>query len=165
MLISSYVCNIEPYILVASEVRIYGSARTWTVWLASHPLHIKQRSLESKCRWIIFRPKSGKARFILHASTERPQYDNYLFNPPPNLSISLPSTVPTPAAVRNRSTASTSLIFTASSAALIRIPHFSYIVIVSPGWRVGAALGMKTAASLGLPAERMRLKNGWGIVS
>jgi hypothetical protein len=23
---------------------------------------------------------------------------------------------------------------------------------------------MKTAASLGLPAERMRLKNGWGVL-
>ena len=86
---------------------------------------------------------------------------SYLFNPAPSRSISRPSTVPTPAASLNRSTASTSLALTASSAALIRIPHFSYMDIVSPGWRLGAALGMNTEASLGLPAERMRLKNGW----
>jgi hypothetical protein len=34
------------------------------------------------------------------------------------------------------------------------------MVIVSPGWRVGAALGMKIAANLGLPAERMSAKKG-----
>jgi hypothetical protein len=85
---------------------------------------------------------------------------SYLFKPAPSRSISRPSTVPTPAASLNRSTVTTSLALTASSAALIRIPHFSYIDIVSPGWRLGAALGMNTEASLGLPAERTRLKNG-----
>jgi hypothetical protein len=33
--------------------------------------------------------------------------------------------------------------------------------IVSPGCKEGAALGMKMEASLGLPAERIRLKNGF----
>lgn len=34
------------------------------------------------------------------------------------------------------------------------------MLTVSPGCSVGAALGMKTAASLGLPAERIRAKKG-----
>jgi hypothetical protein len=99
--------------------------------------------------------------YLATTTQNRPlETDNHRFNPAPNLSISLASTVPTPAAALSLSTVSTSLILTASSAALTLIPHFSYMVVVSPGWRVGAALGMNIAANLGLPAERMRAKNG-----
>jgi hypothetical protein len=41
------------------------------------------------------------------------------------------------------------------------MPHFSYMLIVSPGCREGAAFGMKILASLGLPAERISAKNGY----
>jgi hypothetical protein len=35
------------------------------------------------------------------------------------------------------------------------------MLIVSPGSREGAAFGMKMLASLGLPAERIRVKKGY----
>lgn len=45
---------------------------------------------------------------------------------------------------------------TASSAALVRMPHFSYMVMLSPCSML-VHLGMKTAARRGLPAWRVRL--------
>jgi hypothetical protein len=82
------------------------------------------------------------------------------FNPAPNLSISLPSAVPTPAAALSLSTAATSFALTASSAALTRIPHFSHISITTLLCRFGAAFGINSAASFGFPALRIRLKKG-----
>lgn len=69
----------------------------------------------------------------------------------PNLSISLPSLVFRPAASKSLAHDSASRILTASSAALTRRPHFSYIVIDCPGSRF-VHLGIKTAARRGLPA-------------
>lgn len=74
----------------------------------------------------------------------------------PSLSISRPSCVPLPAASSSRSHDSASFNLTASCAALTRMPHFSYIVIVSPGSNP-THLGMNTAASRGLPAWSVKL--------
>lgn len=85
---------------------------------------------------------------------------DHLFRAEAIRSISLPSAVPTPAAFLSRSKVSTSFALTASSAALTRIPHFSYIDMTVAAGRLGAALGINSAASLGFPAERMREKKG-----
>jgi hypothetical protein len=60
---------------------------------------------------------------------------HFLNTEAPSLSISLPSAVFFPAASRRRSHASASLVLTASSAALTRMPHFSYMVTVAPASR------------------------------
>lgn len=77
----------------------------------------------------------------------------------PSRSISRPSWEPRPAASSSLSHASTFLWRIASSAAFTRMPHFSYIVIVSPGARP-LHLGTNIAATRGFPACNVRLKNG-----
>lgn len=74
----------------------------------------------------------------------------------PSLSISLPSVDVLPAASHSLCHASASLILTASSAALTRMPHFSYMVTDSPCSRP-VHLGINAAARRGLPAWRVRL--------
>lgn len=83
----------------------------------------------------------------------------FLENGAPKRSISLPSAVVFPAASRRRIQVSASLALTASSAALTRMPHFSYMATAAPGSRL-AHFGMKTAARRALPACRTTLKNG-----
>ena len=80
----------------------------------------------------------------------------------PNLSISRPSWVFRPAASSSFAHVSASLILTASSAARTRIPHFSYMVMISAGSRP-VHLGTKTAARRGLPACRVWLKKGCNV--
>lgn len=74
----------------------------------------------------------------------------------PSLSISRPSCVPRPAASSSRCHDSASLSRTASSAALVRMPHASYMLIVWPGSRP-VHLDTNCDARRGFPACRMSL--------
>lgn len=83
----------------------------------------------------------------------------YFLNTLPSRSISRPSCVPRPAASNSLCHSLASLSRTASSAALTRMPHFSYISIVAPV-STPVHFGTNWAASRGFPACNTMLKNG-----
>lgn len=80
-----------------------------------------------------------------------------LFNIPIIRSISI--CWPAGALLLSSSSIARSFAFSASSPALLTMPHFSHISMRSLGGR-DVHLGMKTEASLGLPEARRALKYG-----
>lgn len=94
-------------------------------------------------------------------STASPKTDRYpaAHLPFESCEIYLSTSIPCPAGAfpRNSSNMPLSLALNASSAALFIMPHLSHISIRSFGVKE-VHLGMKAAASLGLPEARRALK-------